>query len=154
DFLVPVGEALLHQSQQPGALLGARLKFHASVNVLRVFTENDHIDLLGLTNRRWNASKVTDRPQADIKVEHLRQRDIKRSHAAAPGCRQRTLDADEVILESGDSFVRQPAADESVRLFAGQRFLPNDLASGTVRPRHCGFKYADRSVPDVRPGSV
>src|SRR5262249_7516719 len=104
----------------------------AGVDVFRVLAEDHHVDLFRVLDRRWDALEPAHRPQTDVEVERLPQRDIERSDAAADRRRERSLDADVIALERLDGLVRQPVVDGIFGLFAGEHFLPNDLALAAV----------------------
>ncbi len=111
----------------------------AGVDVFRVLAEDHHVDFLGMLDRRGHAFVPAHRTQADEEVEHLPQRDVQRSDAAADRRRQRTLDADEIVAERVDRFVGQPVVELLEALLARVDFHPRDLplaAVGLLRPRH------------------
>ena len=69
----------------------------AGVDVLGVLAEDHHVDLLRMLHRRRHAREVAHRPQADVEIEHLAQRDVERADAAADRRGERALDADEIV---------------------------------------------------------
>ena len=77
------------------------LELDADVDVLGVFTEDHHVDLCRVS------VPVKARPEpahraTDVEIEHLPQRDVQRTDAAADRRRQRTLDRYEVLAARGD----------------------------------------------------
>ena len=69
----------------------------AGVDVLGVLPEDHHVHFLGMLDRRRHALIPANRPQADVEIEQLTQRDVQRPDAAADRRRQRAFDADEVL---------------------------------------------------------
>ena len=76
------------------------------VDVLGVLAEDHHVDFLRMLHRRRHALEPAHRPQADIQIEHLAQRDVQRSDAAADRRGQRAFDADEVRRGTRRAFHR------------------------------------------------
>ena len=108
----------------------------------------------GMLDRRRHASVPADRPQADEQIEHLAQRDVQRSDAAADRRRQRPLDADVVLAERLDGLVRQPVVELLEALLAGVDFHPRDLLLAAVRLVDGGIEHAHARAPDVGTGAV
>ena len=108
----------------------------------------------GCFTRRGDALEVLHRPQANEEIEHLPQRDVERTNAAADRSRQRTFDADEIFAERFDRVVRQPFIEFVLRCLAGENFEPRDLFSAAVRFFDRGIEHAHARGPDVRPGAV
>ena len=103
---------------------------------------------------RGHAGEILHRPQADVEIEHLAQRDVQRADAAADRRGQRALDADEEFLERLDGVVRQPVVELVLGSFAGEDFHPGDLAFAAVGLLHRGIEHAQARGPDVRAGAV
>ena len=61
----------------------ALLDLEAGVDVLGVLAEDHHVDLLGVLHRRRDTREPAHRPQADVEVEDLAQRDVEAADAAA-----------------------------------------------------------------------
>src|SRR4029453_3793270 len=135
--------------------LGAlRLPLDAGVDVLGVLAEDDDVDLLGAPHRARHAVEVAHRPQADVQIEQLAQRDVERANAAADRSGERPLDAYLVRLERPDRLVRQPILDRVERLLAGEHFLPHHAPLAAVYLLHCRVEDALRRAPDVGPGTI
>src|SRR5665811_693344 len=83
------------ESNQLRNVFGPRFEFLPCVDVLRVLTEDDHVDQFGMLHGRRDTRVPADRAKADIQIEDLTQRDIEASNPAADGSRERTLDPDE-----------------------------------------------------------
>jgi len=128
--------------------------FDTGVDVLGVLAEDDHVHLLGMFDGRGDALEPHHRPQAHIQVEHLAERDVERADAFAHRSGQRAFDADEVILERLDGFVREPVVEFLERLLTGPDFEPFDLALTGIRFLDGGVEHADAGGPDVRAGAV
>src|SRR5436190_13469556 len=71
--------------------------FDARIDVFRVFTEDDHVHLLRMLHRRRHAREPLHRAEADIQIEHLPQRHVQRTNAAADRRGQRSFDANEIF---------------------------------------------------------
>ncbi len=128
--------------------------FDTRVDVFRILAEDHHIDLLRMLDRRRNALEPPDRSETNEQVEHLPQRDVQRSDAAADRRRQWSLDANEVGAKRFNRFVRKPVIELLETLFAGVDFLPGDCALATVGfPDSC-IEHTHARAPDVGAGAV
>jgi hypothetical protein len=140
--------------QQLLRVSGSGGELDAGIDVLGVFTEDHHVDLFGMFDRRRHAAVPADRPQADVQVEQLSKRHVQGANAAADGGRQRPLDADEVFTERFDSIVWKPAVELLEALLAGVDLQPGDpplVAEGFL---HSRVEHANACAPDVRAGAV
>src|SRR3990172_5532272 len=91
---------------------------------------------------------------AYVKVQFLAQRHIQRTHAAADGCGQRTLDADQELLESLQGLFGQPALEAGKGFLARIHFHPHQLALSSVGFLHGGIQHALAGAPDIPAGAV
>src|SRR5690606_2165924 len=107
--------------------------FDARVDVLRVFPENDHVDQIGPLYRRRDPVEIADRPATNVQVQFLAERHVQGADAAAHGRRQRTLDGDDQFADRRQGVLRQPFAIGVEGFFAGENFIPGDLAVAFVR---------------------
>ena len=141
----------LQEFDQLLALFGSGCKFDAGIDVFGVFAEDDHIGLLGLTNRRRNALEVVHRAQADVEIELLAQSDVERTDATANGRGQRAFDRDDIILDGIERFGGQPhvRAVHLGRLLAGKDFHPVDLALAAIGLGHRGIDNLDHHGGDI-----
>src|SRR5947209_6816034 len=57
--------------------------FDPSINIFRVFAEDDHVDFLRAFYRGGDAFEILNRPQTNIQIEQLTERNVQRSDAAA-----------------------------------------------------------------------
>ena len=154
DVLELLGKFLREEVEHLLRLGRAGGPLDAGVDVLGVLAEDHHVDFLGMLDRRRHALEPAHRPQADVQIEQLTQRDVERPDAAADRRRQRTLDADVVLAERLDRLVRQPGVELLEALFAGVDFLPRDLPLAAVRFLDRGVEHAHAGAPDVGAGAV
>lgn len=98
----------LEQFEEVIAFVGAAFEFDACIYIFGVFAEHDHVDLLGVFHRRFDAVEITYGAQANEKVKILAKGNIQAPDAAADGCGQRPLDANQVTAEVFDCFVGKP----------------------------------------------
>ncbi len=56
---------------------GAAGPLDAGIDVLGVLAEDHHVHFAWLLDRRGHALEPAHRPQADVQVEHLAQRDVQ-----------------------------------------------------------------------------
>ncbi len=129
----------------------ALLHLVAGVDVLGVLPEDDHVDQLGVQDRRGHAREPAHRPQADVEVEDLAQRHVERADAAADRRGERALDPDQVVPEALDRLVGEPVAGLVERLLAGQDLLPGHLVAVLGRG---GIEHQLGRGPDVDPRAV
>ena len=154
DFLdAHVVDQKLHELPRA---FGLRRPFDSGVDILRVLAKNHHVHFLGRLDRAGHAGEILDRPQADIQVELLAQRDIERPDASAHGSRQRPFDRHDVILEDRHRLVGQPhvGAVDLGRLFAGVDLHPVDFSFSRVGLGHRRVDHLDHHRCDVDPGAV
>ncbi len=154
DLAVELREGFLEQLLELLVLGAALLEFDAGVDVLGVFTEDHHVDLLRRLDRGGHALEPAHRTQADVEVEHLAQRDVQRADATADRRRERALDRDQVFAAGLDGFVGQPGVEEVVGLLAGIDLHPVDLALAAVGLGDRGVEHAHGGAPDVGAGAV
>src|SRR5215472_9450613 len=76
--------------------------FDARIDVLGVFTEDYDVEFLGMPYRAWHSREIADRTQTNVEIEELAQSHIERSNSPADRRGQRTLDADQKLLERID----------------------------------------------------
>ena len=79
-----------------------------------------------MLHRRGHAGEILHRPQADVEIEHLAQRDVERADAAADRRGERAFDADEIFLERLDGVVGQPVVELVLGGLAGEDLEPGD----------------------------
>ncbi len=130
---------------------GSRLHLEPGVDVLGVLPEDDHVDLLGVAHRRGHAGEPAHRAQAHVEVEDLPQGHVEGPDAAAHGCGERPLDADEVLAEGLHGLVGEPVAGLLEGLLPRQDLLPGDRAAVLGRR---GIEDQARGRPDVDAGPV
>src|SRR5690606_382114 len=119
------------------------------VDVLRVLTEDDDVQLLRLLDRRRHAPEVADGADARVEVEDLAERDVQRSHPAADGRRQRPLDPDPELAKRLERLFREPLAGDLDGLLARVDFHPFDPALILVRAFDRRVEDSPRRAPDV-----
>ena len=128
--------------------------FDPRVHVFGVFPEDHHVHAFRFAHRRRHAREITHRPHAGIKIQHLAQRHVQRTNAAAHRSRQRPLDRHAKIANRVHRILRQPFLELPERLFPREHFQPLDLALPAVGLLHGRIKHAPRSFPDVAPRAV
>ena len=154
DFLEVLRVLLLQELDDGEGGFAAGFKVDARVDVLGVFAEDDHVDLLGRLDRGGDAGEVLDGAQADVEVEHLAQGDVEGADAAADGCGERALDADEIFLEGLDGVVGEPVVELGFGRLAREDLEPGDFLGAAVGFFHRRVHDAHAGGPDVAPGAV
>ena len=124
--------------------------FDAGVNVFGVLAEDHHVHFLRMLHRRGDAGEILHRPQANVEVEHLPQRDVQRADAAADRRGQRAFDARRDIRETPRP-CRPAASRRTCPSQPGRRKLPTTRSSSfrrrLSRPRR---RKRARSPPRYR----
>src|SRR5690606_7689127 len=149
-------EFILQEGDQLAGLFAAGFKFNTCVDVFRVFTEDDHVGLLGFTNRRRHTLEVLNGAQADVKVELLAQGHVQRTDATAHGRGQRALDGHDVVTHSLEGFVGQPdiGAVNLGGLFPCIDFHPVNLALAAISLGNCSVHHLEHDRGDIYPRTV
>ena len=148
------GKFCLNRSRNFLAVGRARLELDAGVNVLGVFAENHHVDLLRRLDRGGHALEPAHGPQTHVQIQQLAQRHIERANAAADRRRERAFDGDQVVAAGRDGFIRQPAVVCLVRLLAGEHLHPVNLALAAIGFLYRRIEYPHAGAPDVAAGAV
>ena len=128
--------------------------FDSGVNIFRVFAEDNHVDLFRTLYGRGNTFEILHRPQTNIQVEQLSQRDIQGSNPAADRSRQRAFNADKIFAKRVDRVIRKPGIKLVHGCLAGKNFKPRDFLLAAVSFLDRGIEDAHARGPDVRPGPV
>ena len=118
--------------------------------VLGVLSKDHHVDFFWTPDGRRHAFEPPYRSQANVQVQDLPQGDVQRPDPAADWRGQGPLDADQVLPEGVDGFVRQPVVHPIVGPLPSQHFLPHNLPLAAVGSGDCGVEHADTGPPDVR----
>src|SRR4029077_15617127 len=129
-------------------------EFDACVDILRVFAEDDHINVFRMLKGRGDAFEVLHRSQENEKIEELPQRNVERTNAPAYRRGQRTFDSHVIFAERFYRVVWQPFTEFVLCCLARENLEPRDLFSAAVRFFDCSIEYAHARGPDVGPGSV
>ena len=140
---------LLEQRQEFLALRTACLEFDAGVDVLGVFTEYGHVDLLRMLDGRRHTLEPAHRPQAHIEIQQLPQGDVERANAAAHRGGQRSLDRYQIVAARRDGFVGEPGVVGLVGLLTGENFHPMNLALAAVGLLYGSVEHPDAGAPDI-----
>src|ERR1700730_14961706 len=90
---------------------GAGSVLDAGVNVFRVLAKDHHVHFLRMLHGRGDTFEVLDGPETNEKIEHLPERNVERTNAAADRCGQRTFDSDQVFAKRFDRVLRQPTIE-------------------------------------------
>ena len=85
-----------------------------------------------MLHRRRNAFEPANRAQANVKIEHLAQRDVERANPAADRSGERALDRNEIVAKRRQRVFGEPVVIFVERLLAGVNFEPFDLALAAV----------------------
>src|SRR5207302_11440173 len=128
--------------------------FDSGVNIFRVFAEDNHVDLLGTLYGGGNAFEILHRPQTNIQIEQLPQRDIQGSNPAADRSSERPFNADQIFAKRPNRVIRKPGIKLVLGRLAGKNFKPRDFPLAAVSFLDRGIEHARARGPDVRPGSV
>src|SRR5690606_12480272 len=136
--------------------VGLGLEFDAGVDVLGVFTEDDHVGLFRLAHGRRHPLEVAHGTQADVQVQFLAQGHVQGADAAAHRGGQGALDGYDVLTHGFQGFFGQPdiRAVDLGGLFAGVDFHPVDLALATVGLGHSGIHDLQHHRGDVLASAV
>ncbi len=154
DLFEILGEVRLEEFNRFERLFLSRLKIYARVNILRIFAEDYHVDLLRMLHGRRNTGEPLHGAQADVEIEHLAERDVERADAAADRRGERAFDADEMFLERGDGVVRQPVVELVFGRFSGKHFKPRNFPFAAVGLLYYRVEHAYARGPNVRAGAV
>ena len=148
---------LLHEElDQLLGLVRFRFVLDAGIDVFGIFTEDHHVGLLGLLQRRRHALEILHGTQANVEVEFLAQGDVERSNAATHRCRQRALDGNHILFQRRQRLFRQPdvGSVDLGRLFACVHLHPVDLLLAAVRLGNRGIHDLEHHRRDVETGAV
>ncbi len=149
DLLEHVGEIVGEEFLDFDGVVGAVLELDAGVDVLGVFSEDDHVGLLGVLDGGGDAREVADGAEAGVEVEDLAEGDIEGADAAACGGGKGALDADEVLGEVVEGGLGEPFAGGVVGFVARHDLVPVDLALAVVGLLDRGVEDELGGVPDV-----
>ena len=109
--------------------------------------EDHHVDEVWFLHRRGHAGEPANRTQANVEIHDLPDRDIEAAEATTDRRGERTLDADQVLLELVDRVLRQPVAGLVEGFLAGEDFHPLDrlavLRGGSIEDELCGRPDVD-----------
>ena len=133
-----------------------RRPLDAGIDVLGVLAEDHHVDLVRVLHRRRHALEPAHRPQADVEVQLLAQRDVDRTDAAADRRGERPLDRYDELFRRLQCFLRQPdiLAVHPARLLAGEHLHPDDPALAAVGLLHSRIDDFQHHRSDVDAGAV
>ena len=98
--------------------------FDSGINVFCILTEDVHVDLLRIFQRRNHSLEPAYRTQTDIQVECLAQSHIQRTDSPAYRSRQRSLDTYQVFAESLHRSFRKPFSRLLVSFLSCQDLHP------------------------------
>src|SRR5690606_34688643 len=113
-----------------------------------------HVHLLRVLHGARDSAEVLDGTEADVEVEELAERDVQRADPAADGRRERTLDADEELLERLDGILRKPRLEALETLLACEHLHPRDLPPAAIGLLDGRVEHPLAGAPDVRSGPV
>ena len=128
--------------------------FDARVDVLGVLAHDDHVEPLGVFDRRGDPGVVANRTPADVEVEQLPQCDVQAADAATDRRGQRALDGDVVLADGVEGGLGQPVVGSFVSLLPREHLEPGDRPLATVGPLHRGVENRARRFPDVRARAI
>src|ERR1041385_2778465 len=103
---------------------------------------------------RRNSFEIAHRPLAGIKIENLAQRDVERADAAANRSGERPLDGHTKIADGFDGVAGQPFFVCVESFFAGENFVPGNLAFAAVSMLNGSVEHPARGFPDVASRAV
>src|SRR5262249_40231050 len=106
---------------------GSLLPFDADVDIFRVLTEDDHVELLGMLHRRGDALVVAHGADARVKIKDLAQGYVQGADSTADRRSQRPLDGDVEVANGVDRLLRKPVAETGEGLLPGENFKPVNL---------------------------
>ena len=133
----------------PLGLRRLRRPFNAGVQVFGVFTENDHVDLLGMLHRARNRIDITHRTNTGVKVQLLANGNVDTANALADRCRKRPLDGHTMFLDQVQGFFRQPLSGLLIALLARIDFPPNNFSLALKRSGNRQIDDLTGCVPDI-----
>ena len=128
--------------------------FDSRVHVFGIFAEDHHVHALGICTGEGTPVEISHRANASVEIEHLAQRDVERTNAAADGSGQRAFDGDAEIADGVDRVLRQPFLELFEGFFARENFHPGDFAFAAKSFFDGCIEHAPRRLPDVAPGAV
>ena len=96
-------------------------------------------------------AKYRDRPDARVQIQHLAQRDVEASDAAADRRRQRPLIATLYVLNASSVSSGSHSPCRVLRLLAGEHFEPRDPLRAAEGLFHRRIEDAHTGAPDVGP---
>jgi hypothetical protein len=135
-------------------LVGARLQFHACVDVFGVLAEDHHVHMVGGNDRAGHAFEVRDRADTGIEVQLLANGDIEAAEATAHRRGERSFDRHAVFADGVDGFLRKIAAGDGVATLAREHFHPGDLAAIAIAMRNRLVEDVLRGAPDIGADAV
>jgi hypothetical protein len=136
------------------SILAPGLVLDAGIDILGILAEDDHVDFMRSLDRRRHAGEVANRPDTGVEIQLLAQGHIQGAKPTADGGRERPLDGDQIPVDRGKRFVRQPAAGLILRLFPGEHLEPGNPAAASIGPTDGAIKDMLRGRPDVGAGPI
>ena len=128
--------------------------FDAGVNVLGILAKDHHLHFFRMLHWRRHTGEILHRPQANVEIQHLAQRDVERANAPADRRRQWSFDADQKFLERFDGVIRQPVIEFVFGCLAREHFEPGDFLFPAVSFLDGRIKHSFACAPDVRSCAV
>src|SRR5438552_16144307 len=103
---------------------------------------------------RGDTLKVLDGPETNEKIEHLPERDVENTDAAAYRRRQRASNADQKFSERFHGVFGQPSVKLILRRLTGEYLKPRNFLFAAVGFFNCRIKHPHTCRPNVRPGAI
>ena len=124
--------------------LRALFEFHACIQVLRVFANDDQVDVVVATARTGHGKHRT---QAHVQVECFAKRNVDAAETGSNGSGARALDGNLVALHRLDGLIRQRSARFLGACRTGLSDFPNDVRTCSFHDLlHCSRRFQADAV--------
>src|SRR5262249_8599708 len=131
------------------SLVGAEVVFDAGVDVFRVLTEDDDVDVLRLLQRRRHTREVTHRTHALVEIQHLAHVHVERAKAAAGRRSQRTLAGNAEVADGIDGVLRKVVAELGKGFLACEDLVPDNTTLGPATASDRRVRHAPHVIRDL-----
>ncbi len=129
---------ILQKANQLFRLGAIGLPLNTGVDILRVFTKDNHVGLFRMNHRTRHTFKPAHWANTGIQIQLLAQGHVQRANTTAHRCGQRPFNGDAIFLQGLQCLWGQPdiLAIDLGRFLAGVDLHPDNLALAAI-----GFGY-------------
>ncbi|MPM35839.1 hypothetical protein SDC9_82433 [bioreactor metagenome] len=131
-----------------------RFEFDSGIAIFGIFPEDDHIGFFRFFQWCRNAFEITDRTQANEKVQCLAQSDIQGTDPSADRCRQRSFDGHQMFTDDIHGLIRQPRTGQIKSFSSCKHFFPDYFTGIAIGFLNCGFEYFFGCLPNFRTDAI